>query len=92
MSEIATQTRPKLKIGDLVQQGTRVIKFKGAHAPKKSERIGIVLEVEELDPRICESPNGNWFSFIGRSVTVLWDNGKVSENFAENSLEIISES
>ena len=92
MSEIATHNQPKLKVGDLVQQGARVIKFKGGKAPEKSKRIGIVLEVAELDAGICESPNGDWFSFIGRSVTVLWDNGKVSENFAENSLEIISAS
>ena len=93
MSEIITHSRPKLKIGDLVRQGTRVIKFKGDDAPHISKRIGIVLEVREVDTgSYGVAPSGDWFSFIGRSVTVLWDNGKVNENFAENSLEVVSES
>ena len=80
-----------MKIGDLVQQGTRVVKFKGANAPKKSKRVGIVLEIEELSERAGGHHDGDWNSFLGRGVTVLWDNGKITKGFAENSLEVISD-
>jgi len=28
---------------------------------------------------------------LGRQIDVLWENGKLTENFAENSLEVVSE-
>ena len=31
-----------------------------------------------------------WEKFIGRGVTVLWANGKMTENMAENSLEVVN--
>jgi len=80
-----------MKVGDLVQQGTRVVRFKGRHAPKKSKRVGIVLEIEELSERGVDAYLGDWNSFLGRDVTVLWDNGKITKGFAENSLEVISD-
>lgn len=80
-----------MKVGDLVQQGTRVVKFKGKSAPEKSKRVGIVLEIEELPNHVRNTPNGDWISFLGRGVTVLWDNGKITKKFAENSLEVVSD-
>ena len=79
-----------MKVGDLVQQGTRVVKFKGKNTPKKSKRVGIVLEIEELAHRMGGHHDGDWNSFLGRGVTVLWNNGKITKGFAENSLEVIS--
>ena len=80
-----------MKVGDLVQQGDDVIKFKGKNPPAKSKRVGVVIEIHEI-PVECPSRRSDWARFLGRTVEVLWDNGKISKNFAENSLEVISES
>ena len=80
-----------MKIGDLVQQGTRVIKFKGENAPEKSKRVGIVVKIEESPDGMGETPGGAWMEVLGRTVDVLWDNGKLTKGFAENSLEVISD-
>ena len=37
-----------MKVGDLVQQGDDVIKFKGENAPEKSKRVGVVIEAPGL--------------------------------------------
>jgi len=81
-----------MKVGDLVQQGTRVIKFKGENVPEKSKRVGIVVKIEEPPegPR-GHPPRGAWMEVLGRTVDVLWNNGKLTKGFAENSLEVISD-
>jgi len=79
-----------MKVGDLVQQGDEVIKFKGKNAPAKSKRVGIVLEIHELPDEI-QTRREDWAKFLGRTIDVLWDNGKITEGFAENSLEVISD-
>ena len=76
-----------MKVGDLVQQGTRVIKFKGENAPKKSKRVGVVMEIHEIPVEMLNG-RSDWAEVFGR--TVLWDNGKITKGFAENSLEVIS--
>jgi len=79
-----------MKIGNLVQQGTRVIKFKGENAPKKSKRVGVVVEIHEIPVEMLNG-RSDWAAVLGRTVDVLWDNGKISKNFAEKSLEVVSE-
>ena len=79
-----------MKIGNLVQQGTRVIKFKGENAPKKSKRVGVVVEIHEIPVEMLNG-RSDWAAVLGRTVDVLWDNGKISTNVAEKSLEVVSE-
>jgi hypothetical protein len=73
-----------MKVGDLVRQCSRVVKFKGKNPPKQSKRIGIVLAIHE------DVAAFGWAKVLGRTVEVLWDNGNLTKNFAENSLEVIS--
>ena len=80
-----------MKVGDLVRQCDRLVKFKGTGPPKRSKLVGIVLEIHELDERLRTHPSGDWIEVLGRGITVLWSNGKVMKNFAEKSLEVISE-
>ena len=80
-----------MKVGDLVQQGTRVIKFKGENAPEKSKRVGVRVKIEEFPEGMGESPGSAWLEVLGRTVDVLWNNGKLTTGFAEHSLEVISD-
>ena len=79
-----------MKVGDLVQQGTRVVKFKGENAPKKSKRVGVVMEIHEIPVEMLNG-RSDWAEVLGRTVDVLWANGKLTKGFAENSLEVISD-
>jgi hypothetical protein len=79
-----------VKVGDLVVQGTRVMKMmKGGKPMLPSMRVGIVLAVHEHPQPIPEKVSG-WMKHIGRPIDVLWSNGKRTKNFAENGLEVIS--
>ncbi len=79
-----------MKVGDIVTQGDRVIKLKGT---KRSQALGIVIAIrEQLSPREEETQNLKaMMAMLGRRVDVLWESGKLSENFAENSLEVVHE-
>ena len=80
-----------MKVGDLVQQGSRVMEIRKSGkklAPPK--RVGIVLEIHEL-PDEMHTRHASWAKFLGRAIDVMWDNGKITEGFAENSLEVISD-
>ena len=80
-----------MKVGDLVQQGSRVMEIRKSgkkQAPPK--RVGIVLEIHEL-PEEIQTRRGDWAKFLGRTIDVLWANGKITEGFAENALEVISD-
>ena len=79
-----------MKVGDLVQQGTRVIKFKGENAPEKSKRVGVVVEIHEIPVEMLNG-RSDWAEVFGRTVDVLWNNGKLTQRFAEHSLEVISD-
>jgi len=74
-----------MKVGDLVRQGDQLVTMKG-RAPSKL--LGVVLEI--TDSSFPEKLKG-WQKLIGRTVSVLWENGRLTENMAENSLEVISE-
>ena len=74
-----------MKVGDIVRQGDRILKMKG-RSPSKA--LGVVVEINEIDfPAHLTS----WEKFLGRTVTIMWESGRLTENMAENSLEIVSE-
>ncbi len=74
-----------MKVGDIVRQGNRLVKMKGR---KPSVMLGVVVEM--ADTGFPDHLSG-WSKLIGKSVTVMWANGKLHKNFAENSLEVVSE-
>jgi len=79
-----------VKVGDLVVQGTKVLKLYEDGKPKApSKNIGTVIAVRPHDPdsNIPET----WRKNLGRLVDVLWPSGKISEDMAENSLEVIND-
>jgi rRNA pseudouridine-1189 N-methylase Emg1 (Nep1/Mra1 family) len=73
-----------MKVGDLVRQNDNLVKMKGR---KPSTMPGVVIELNDK----LRLPNkySKWEKFLGGSVTVLWANGKMTENMAGNSLEVI---
>ena len=80
-----------MKVGDLVQQGSRVMEIrKGGKKQAPPKRVGIVLEIHELSDD-HPAHRADWAKFLGRAIDVMWDNGKITEGFAENSLEVISD-
>lgn len=81
-----------MNIGDIVKQNHKLVQFKGkGPIPKQTEKMfGIVLEIEDRSGEIPEKFS-KWQSFLGRSVTVMWTNGRISTSIAENALEIINE-
>ena len=74
-----------MKVGDIVRQGDRILKMKG-RSPSKA--LGVVVEINEID---FPSHLTSWEKFLGRTVTIMWESGRLTENMAENSLEIVSE-
>lgn len=76
-----------MKVGDVVRQGSRVIEIRGK---KRSKIVGTVVAIHDLPDEMTKSRNGDWSKLLGtKTVDVLWSNGKLSENFAENSLEVV---
>jgi hypothetical protein len=83
-----------MKIGDIVVQGTRLMKVHKDDKPVEPSKMkGLIVAVRTLPEALKSTQNGNWFKTLGgQTVDVFWDNGKLSENFAANSLEVIIES
>ena len=77
--------RRPLKIGDIVQQGERVMKIKGA---SRSKSLGVVIKINDIN---FPTRMKGWEKFLGRAVDVLWGTGTLSENFAEYSLELVDD-
>ena len=78
-----------MKVGDIVRQGDRILKMKG-RAPSKA--IGMVVAIEGHQvPARGVVWNKKWEKFLGRLVTVVWSNGRKTDNMAEHSLEVVSE-
>ena len=81
-----------MKVGDIVKQSGGLMRLHKHGKPVKPPKmLGVVIAIDEIDPRFLENQPG-WARRIGRSVTVRWNNGTVKENFAEGSLDVISES
>ena len=79
-----------MEVGDVVKQNQRLVEFDGKTAPPRSDLVGIVLEI--TDRRSMLPPQyTKWGTWLGRSVAVLWSNGRVSKSLAENSLDVINE-
>jgi len=74
-----------MKVGDIVRQGDKILKMKG-RSPSKA--LGVVVEINDLE---FPSNLKGWEKFLGRTVTVMWESGRLTENMAENSLDIITE-
>jgi len=74
-----------MKVGDIVRQGDRILKMKG-RSPSKA--LGVVVEISTLD---FPTKLKGWEKFLGRTVTIMWESGRLTENMAENALEIVSE-
>ena len=84
-----------MKVGDIVRQGDGLVKFKGKKAPKRSFALGMVVAIHEdtfpEDWDLNENVNlKKWASMLGRRIDVMWENGKLSEGFAEKSLEVVT--
>tara|TARA_Y100000310_G_scaffold3262_1_gene4164 strand:- start:600 stop:848 length:249 start_codon:yes stop_codon:yes gene_type:complete len=80
-----------MKVGDLVQRGSRVIEMrKGGKKQNPPKRVGVVIEIHEIPPEMLNGRT-DWAKILGRTIHVLWDNGMISKNFSENLLEVISE-
>ena len=79
-----------MKIGDIVRQGDRVIKLKGI---KRSKQLGIVVAIRDMPPARPEETKvlRQMMDMLGRQIDVLWENGKLTKGFAENSLDIVVE-
>ena len=76
-----------MKVGDIVKQGSRVIEIRGR---ERSKIVGTVVAIHDLPIEMKNGRHANWTKLLGsKTVDVLWSNGKLSENFAENSLEVV---
>ena len=73
-----------MKVGDVVRQGERVVKIKNRNL---SAATGVVVEIKAIG---FPTELKRWENILGsRTVTVLWESGRLTENMAENSLEVI---
>jgi hypothetical protein len=81
-----------MKVGDLVTQGSRVIEIRKASKKQTaSQMIGTVIAIHKLPEQMESSRNGDWSKLLGKNTAdVLWSSGKLSENFAERSLEVVN--
>lgn len=78
-----------MKVGDIVRQNGSLIQTKGRSLNVNTERTGMVIEIKIKDRNWPEKFSA-WQKYLGRSVTVLWSNGKIN-TIAENGLEIADE-
>ena len=83
-----------MKVGDIVRQNNNLLEIrKKGKRQKPSDRLGVVVEIRDQGPPKDQETEWlrSWMDRIGRQVDVLWSNGKLSKNFAENSLEVMIE-
>ena len=83
-----------MKVGDVVRQGNRICKLGRNGKPMSSPtNLGIVVDIRDMAPPRPEETEAlrQMIAMLGRQVDVLWENGKLTKNFAENSLEVVSE-
>jgi hypothetical protein len=82
-----------MKIGDIVRQGDRICKITRSGKPRQNPtNIGIVVDIHDMpSPRPEEAEAlRQMMHMLGRQIDVLWENGKLTKNFAENSLDVIT--
>ena len=83
-----------MKIGDVVRQGNRICKLGRNGKPVSSPTsLGIVIDIRNMPPARPEETAAlqQMMHMLGRQVDVLWGNGRLTKNVAENSLEVVSE-
>jgi hypothetical protein len=87
-----------MKVGDMVRQCGKIMKMSKDGKPvKSSTMVGIVVAIHEHelpdhdDSKRLKEKTLNIINLVGRPVDVLWANGKLSKNFAENSLEVVKD-
>lgn len=83
-----------MKVGDIVRQNNKLLSIRKMGKPQpSSDMVGVVIDIrDQLPPKEYESEwLKGWINQIGRQVDVMWSNGKLSKNFAENSLSLASE-
>jgi hypothetical protein len=81
-----------MKVGDIVRQTDKVLKMsKGGKKTPSPKALGVVVEIRnQLPPKKEETERlMKMMALLGRQVDVLWSSGRLSKNFAENSLEVI---
>tara|TARA_R100000655_G_scaffold108983_2_gene162221 strand:+ start:305 stop:547 length:243 start_codon:yes stop_codon:yes gene_type:complete len=79
-----------MKVGDIVKQKKGIIRK--SNKPYESKAVGIVVDIREIDSEDRGKTSESilqMISMIGRKVDVLWESGKLTENFAESSLEVV---
>ena len=86
--KIAQKRVTIMKIGDIVVQCDRVVEIRGM---KKSKSFGTVIDIRDLSEEFY-THRPDLAMMIGRTVDVMWANGKISYDFSENSLKVVSES
>jgi len=83
-----------MQVGDIVRQNNSLmeIRKKGKRQPC-SKMVGVVVEIREQGvPKEQETEwLRSWMDRLGRQIDVLWANGRLSKNFAENGLEVVNE-
>ena len=82
-----------MKVGDIVKQGNRICKITRNGQPRQNPtNIGIVVDIRDMpSPRPEETEVlRQMMDMLGRQVDVLWESGKLTKNFAENSLDVIT--
>jgi|3_EtaG_2_1085321.scaffolds.fasta_scaffold35712_2 hypothetical protein len=72
-----------MKVGDVVTQGGSLVKLKGF---SKSRKLGVAVSIREQGERVPVS----WRNNLGKLVDVMWSSGKISKNFAEGALIVVS--
>ena len=77
-----------MKVGDIVRQTNKLVK---GDLQGNTKTLGVVIEIKDFPPDMKNSRNGDWMTMLGRGITVMWENGKITKNFAEHSLEVLSE-
>ena len=77
-----------MKVGDIVRQHGNFVK---GNLKTNTKTLGIVLEIQEFPEHFKSTHNCDLIKSLGRGITVIWANGKITANFAESALEVVSE-
>jgi len=83
-----------MKVGDIVRQSDKIMKMsRGGKKTDTSKTVGVVVEIRnQLPPKKEETERLKaMMTLLGRQVDVLWATGRLSKNFAENSLIVVSD-
>ena len=76
-----------MKVGDIVKQSKQ-----DSDASNEHETLGIVVDISELPEWMKKGKKSAWSKVVGRSVSVMWSDGKIDKVVSESILEVIVES